>query len=268
MSFLTSTAFHHPQAAQSRKPQIFAVSYASTVYSFALPNPDNEVMPGVRWGSHEQLFTPAYWAVQSWIHERAGNPFQTRLGNTLSEEIAACLLGGYGMKAEVGVAAFEKLRDLGFLSRNGVTHLEIAKVLEEPLRVNGGTVRYRFATQRSRYLSETLNRVAKEEPPTEDLSLRSWLLQFPGIGLKTASWITRNWRQSDEVAIIDVHLFRACRMMGLFESQTLGPHYLKMERLFIEFAKALRVRTSQLDALIWCQMRTWGSLARSAEAPS
>ena len=34
-----------------------------------------------------------------------------RLGNSIIEEIVACLLGGYGTLTEMGLLAFERLRD-------------------------------------------------------------------------------------------------------------------------------------------------------------
>ncbi|MDZ3993341.1 hypothetical protein PspTeo4_24872 [Pseudomonas sp. Teo4] len=40
-------------------------------------------------------------------------------------------------------------------------------------------------------------------------ALRDWLLELPGIGYKTASWVARNWLDADDVAILDIHILRA-----------------------------------------------------------
>ena len=67
---------------------------------------------------------------------------------------------------------------------------------------------------------------------------------------------------SDSVAIIDIHIYRAGLLMGLYHSsETPAKHYFKMERRFLEFANAIGVRASILDALIWRQMKDAGNMA-------
>ena len=79
---------------------------------------------------------------------------------------------------------------------------------------------------------------------------------LPGIGAKTASWIVRNHRGSDAVAIIDIHILRAGRHIGVFPvSWQPQRHYTQLECAFLKFAEALGVRASLLDALIWDYMR-------------
>jgi N-glycosylase/DNA lyase len=206
------------------------------------------------------LFTPAYWAYQAWLVETLNLSIRYKLGNTLGEEVAACLLGGYGIPAEVGLAAFHRLRDRGQL--NGcVSAKTLSRSLSEPMNVRNTTVKYRFAHRRSQYVAEALAAIDNDEPPADDIRFRGWLLQLRGIGPKTASWITRNWKDSDNVAIIDVHVCRAGELMGLYCDERPQNSYFKMEQTFLLFARALGVRTSVLDVIIWTQMRRWGSLA-------
>jgi thermostable 8-oxoguanine DNA glycosylase len=232
-----------------------------------LPDPDTEVQPGVPWGSFEYVFTPAFWAAHAWQCSLVGQLSKHhRLGTTLCEEVAACLLGGYGIPAEVGLAAYQRLRMLNLLNNRTTAHA-LQAVLAEPLTINGRSQRYRFARQKASYLAATLT--ALEDPSSfdglTDVELRDWLTGLPGVGLKTASWITRNFRDSDAVAIIDIHVFRAGRLAGIFPaSATIQRNYQDLEKDFIAFANALAVRTSQLDALIWDFMRRVGSLAVSA----
>src|SRR5437868_4321650 len=95
---------------------LFSYVDGQEVKERALPDPDTEVVGGVLWGSPEALFTPAYWMTQCWMHEGDFSPRCHRLGVSLEEEIVACLLGGHGVPAETGRAAFERLRNRGIIA--------------------------------------------------------------------------------------------------------------------------------------------------------
>lgn len=221
-----------------------------------LPDPRESLMSGVRWGSHEHAFTPAFWVSQAW---QVGHPTEAEfcLGDTLEEEVAICLLGGHGVPAEVGLAAFNRIR-VELRARNNILPVHIAEaLLMEPLMVGERRVRYRFARQRARYLAGSLEGLRKIDAASlDDLRLRDALCGLPGIGPKTASWIVRNRRASDHVAILDIHIMRACRLMGIFpENLNPAQHYRKLERLFIQFCIHAGVRASVLDAVMWATMR-------------
>ena len=82
-------------------------------------------------------------------------------------------------------------------------------------------------------------------------------MQLPGIGPKTASWAVRNWLESDEVAILDIHVIRAGILMKIFSpNHRPERNYLAMERRFLDLAMALNAKAGNLDALIWQQMRS------------
>jgi N-glycosylase/DNA lyase len=233
--------------------------------SLSLPLEHEELIPGVRWGRCDTFLTPAYWRTQAWFTDQElGTPPSYALGGTLAEEIAACLLGGHGIPAEIGLAAYHQVREQKLLNGPAPSAAEVETALREPLNVNGRVVKYRFARQRSVYLSASLRRVAEEDPPAGgDRMFRDWLATFPGFGPKTASWVTRNHRGSDAVAILDVHLHRACRIAGVFfPRHSLARDYMEMEDRFIQFAWALGVRPSRLDALIWRDMKRAGNFAR------
>lgn len=222
-----------------------------------LPAPDSLVVPGVRWGQFEHPLTPAFWAAQAWMSDpQPATRF--RLGETLAEEVAACLLGGHGAPAEVGLAAFARIRD-ALRSRGGETlPRDVAeRLLSEPLDVGGRSVRYRFGPTRARYLSACLEGLeALDEASHGDVALRDALTHLPGIGPKTASWIVRNRRASDAVAILDVHIVRACGLMGVFEPGTDPARgYRELERRYLDLCLGLGCRASVLDAVIWATMR-------------
>lgn len=218
-----------------------------------LPPAASAVLPGVPWGAYEQLFTPAFWAARAFLEEGALGNY--RLGRTLREEVVACLLGGYGIPADVGLLAFTRLRDAGALETLE-TPSRIYELLSMPLDRGGRSVRYRFAAQKARYVAAALGRLVDMPEPPGDRELRDALCELPGVGHKTASWITRNWRGSDQVAILDVHVCRACELADVFPSgQDPSKDYLRLEARFLEFAQAISVRASMLDNLVWQTMR-------------
>jgi thermostable 8-oxoguanine DNA glycosylase len=99
--------------------------------------------------------------------------------------------------------------------------------------------------------------LSRETPPLQDhKSFRNWFLRFTGVGLKTASWITRNWLNSASVAILDIHVVRCGRLCGLFQhNHDPARHYYEMEDLFLDFARRVRADAAKLDVLMWQQMR-------------
>jgi thermostable 8-oxoguanine DNA glycosylase len=228
-----------------------------------LPNPGKEVLPGIKWGYCSQLFTPAYWKVQYLMYNK-GDTFDIKysLGSDILEEVVACLLGGFGLKSEIGLAAFYRLRNRGYI-RCEIDFLSINQSLKEPFELDGKKVHYRFPNQKAKFITEFLNRKDLESIPLDcDITLRNWLTTIKGIGPKTASWITRNFLDSENVAIIDIHIFRACLVMGLYtENDNVQRDYIKLEQIFLYFCKKLEVQPSKLDALMWLQMKESGSTA-------
>lgn len=225
-----------------------------------LPSPEDVLMPGIAWGAVDAFPKPAYWLFQV-LARRLGNmQIAYRLGRSLAEEVGACLLGGHGIPAAVGLAAYERLRERGAFGPEPPPRATLEAWLREPLSVrlgNTGTrqVRYRFAAQKARYLSEALPQVRAAPEFSTGRALRAWLDALPGIGPKTASWIARNAMDADDVAILDIHILRVGRCIGLFPRElTVERHYLQLEALFLQFSQALGVRPSELDAVIWFEM--------------
>ena len=95
-----------------------------------LPSANVELMEGVRWGSVDAFPTPAYWAYQVVARRLVGKPAGYRLGRTLAEEVAACLLGGHGIPATVGLAAYDRMRERGALSGGAVCEADLEALLK------------------------------------------------------------------------------------------------------------------------------------------
>jgi len=235
------------------------------IEEFCVPADVDEVMPGVAWGRPDELFTPSFWKYQSEAQVRRNRYNHHRLGATLLEEIAVCLLGGYGIPAEMGIAAFERLREQGMLLGNA-SEQDMQALLSQPFLMNGRERRYRFSAQKASYLSRSLDMARYLDTAQQPRALRDRLLDLPGVGPKTASWIVRNHLDADDVAIIDVHLHRACVMMNVFEAKSdPAKEYFWLEDLFLRFAAAIKVRASVLDAIMWDFMRRIGPTARTAK---
>jgi len=129
-------------------------------------------------------------------------------------------------------------------------------------------IHYRFPRRKASFLAPALNRLSHETPSASDhRAFRDWFLQFRGVGLKTASWITRNWLDSRAVAILDVHIIRCGRICGLFgPSHNPQRHYIQMEGLYLEFARRIGADAARLDAFVWQQMRAASSAGMRALA--
>ena len=228
--------------------------------------PNQEVLPGICWGYYGKLYTPAYWKIQYLMHSQNDDfSIQYKLGKNIKEEVVACLLGGFGLKAETGLAAFHRLVNRNLI-KEGVGFNSILSSLVEPITIGDKQVRYRFPNQKSKFIFQFLNRADLKNIPLEnDLKFRSWLMTINGIGPKTASWITRNYLNSENVAIIDIHIFRAGLIAGIFsEKFDIQKDYFKLEQIFIDFCKAIEVQPSRMDALMWLQMKESNNIALNA----
>lgn len=232
-----------------------------------MPDADIEVISGVRWGEPYTLFTPAYWLSQFWMHDLdqvSRSPYQSH--GSLSEELVFCMLGGYGITAELAAAAFEVCRDAQLIARLETSEDEWIAQLQHPLVVNGKQQKYRYPNQKARYIAGAMAYLQKESlAEFSGKKLRDALLKINGVGPKTAGWVARNYLDTDEVAILDIHLIRAGLLCDVFTpSQRVERDYFEMEGRFIDFCKALEVRPAVLDCLVWDQMRAYGRLAIDA----
>lgn len=235
--------------------EIFDVANGQIVRA-TLPPPQHHVLRGIKWGHVGCPFTPAFWATQVWLERNLDLAMEFRWGCTLVEEVVGCLLGGYGITWEMNHAAFCRLSEERVLSKGSPTATEIIELLSRPFISHRQSRRYRFPRQKGMFVAEAINRIAVEQAPTSPPALRDWLIGFRGIGPKTASWITRNFLNCQRIAVIDVHLYRACVIMGLFSGdENVVRDYIVLEERFLDLADAFKVDPRRLDAVIWKTMR-------------
>ena len=241
---------------------IYKNNKSSTIY---FPNPNDEVIEGVKGGNANELFTPAYWKLQIIYYKEVLNQISLKKGETFNEEIISCILGGYGMKAEVGILFFNELKALGVIGSEVIDERKIYGILKRPLVYNNKKYYYRYPKQKSKYIFNALNSIRNYQQPFNDIyKLRSWLMSIKGIGPKTASWIIRNWFCCEDVAIIDIHIYKVGAIIGLFNNEeNVSKDYFNLESKFIKFAKGLKVKPSELDTIIWQQARRFSSIIKN-----
>lgn len=240
-----------------------ALPIGATCAERLIPSADEDLMPGVKWGDPWVVFTPAYWLSQAWMLQlevTGSSSYRARQG--LVEELVFCLLGGFGITAELASAAFEACEQVGLIERREPDPDVWAKTLLDPLNIGGRQVRYRYPNQKAKFLAAAMQRISDLHlEGANGKSARDELMLLPGVGYKTASWVVRNVFDSDEVAILDIHLIRAGLLCGLFTSKDrVERDYLSMEDRFLSFSSALGLRPAALDCVIWDGMREAGDL--------
>lgn len=245
-----------PRANPLSNHQVLLNRHEGRITRLIIPPAEEIVYAEVRWGDICDPKSVAFWYAQFLLHRRSGIFHPKPLAETLIHEVSACLLGGYGMPSEIGWAAYTAVRKAGLLDRVPPA-AEIEAVLLQPLLCRGKPVHYRFPRQKAVYLAQTLARMQNDAIPTTPQRLRDYLTTLPGVGPKTASWVVRNRFATDDVAILDVHVVRFCKALGVFPTDA-DPQksYWDLERRFVGFSQALKVRASEFDNFIWYFMKT------------
>lgn len=219
----------------------------------------------VHWWDCTRFGTPAFWVE---LTRQRPSPVTYQQGTTLLEEVAACLLGGYGITERMAAAAFIRVREAGFLTGEPVEERTITATLSTPFPVGdtGRAVRYRFPASKAKRLAAAIGMLGHVEPPScdEPRELRGWLTMVPGVGPKTASWIVRNLTRNDLIAVIDIHIRRAGVVAGIFDPAWRLPRdYRHFEEAFVAWAGIGGVPTADLDACIWSELASLGMAART-----
>lgn len=230
-----------------------------------LPDPHHLLLTGVRWGAVEEFPTPAYWTQQALRHrlDRLDGAPPAASGRSLAEEVGASLLGGPGIPAAVGLAAFARIRERGAFVQPGVCETTLTAWLSEPLDVEGKALGFRFAAQKAKHLAAVMPALLSAPDFEAGQEVRNWLMELPGVGPKTASAIVRGWSASEDVALLDVHLLRVGQVIGLFPRKlTVERHYLEAEARLLKLCAAMEVRPSELEAVVAAEMSRSPETAR------
>lgn len=217
----------------------------------------SQSLTNVNWEDAGRLYTKSYWEVQYYLAKQVFSTY--RLGSNLQEEIVACLLGGYGLKAEIGLLAFHRMRNLHLIHSN-VSLTEIEDAISRPFSFNGKKVHYRFPRQKAKYIYSFLQRKDLADfERAHGCMLRNKLMTINGIGPKTASWIARNYSNCEDVAIVDIHIYRAGRLAGFIDRKwDVQRDYFKIEESFLKFCHSINASPAIMDSIMWNQMKVSG----------
>ncbi|MEZ0355398.1 hypothetical protein [Mycobacterium sp. SA01] len=219
----------------------------------------------IRWYDPSYLGTPAFWVEQT---RQRSSPKTYQIGSNLLEEVALCLLGGYGISEQMTLAAFGRCQELGLLTGETTDEASFLAALSQPLELAGRDrpAHYRFPKLKAQRLSAAIRHLAATTPPSADCprTLRNWLVELPGVGPKTASWAVRNLTRSNQIAVIDIHIRRAGVAAGVFDPLWRLPRdYEHFEEAFVAWAYLGDVGTADLDACIWSSLAALGRGART-----
>ena len=210
----------------------------------------------VPWGRFDAFGTAAYWVDQTIRGGYSDKVEMLARRADLRSETIFCLLGGYGVTAELARAAHEVVSSV-LQAQPEPEPGDIETALRRPLP--GDLGRYRFPRQRATRVAEAVRRLRQNPPPNDPLLLREYLLGVNGIGPKTAAWIVRNVTGTPEVAIIDIWLIRALTKNGIFGREwRVDRHYERYEAAFLQYATHGQVPPGALDLCIWEQARRVG----------
>jgi len=96
----------------------------------------------------------------------------------------------------------------------------------------------------------------KLSEPVSAVELREWLVKnVLGLGYKEASHFLRNIGRNDSLAILDRHILRNLKRLGVINSipkSISRKHYLDIEKRFSKFAIDLGIVLDELDLVFWC----------------
>ncbi len=168
-------------------------------------------------------------------------------------ELAFCILTPQS-KAKVCWAAIVRLRDKNLLLRGNAGQISRELV---GVRFKNNKARYmvmarEFFTKGGRIYIKPL---LKQFSDVHDV--REWLVKnIKGIGYKEASHFLRNIGFGEKIAILDRHILRNLKALGVIEEipkSISRSKYMHIEKDMKDLAKQLNIPISHLDIVFWCK---------------
>lgn len=220
------------------------------------------------------LFLAACSICPEIIQRRAEHPRSCHAEQDLWTELVACILGSR-VRYETATAALRRLLragllELDYLAGNvDATAEEIAAALRELPGTDGASASYPFPNIRARHICESYGEFYRHGACLGDLlrrhesallMRRQLVAKAAGIGAKQASLFLRNVGHSDDLAVLDVHVLRYMRLMGLRESEE-PPRSLRAyentEECLRSHAGEAGYSLGSFDYAVWVVMRTF-----------
>ncbi|MBI5229452.1 N-glycosylase/DNA lyase [Candidatus Micrarchaeota archaeon] len=169
------------------------------------------------------------------------------------EELCFCLLTPQS-KAKKCDGAVRTLSNSGFLL-NG-TEEQIKNTLRKCVRFHNNKARY-ILNARKLFTEDGRLRIKKllAEHKT-NIELRDWLVEnVKGVGMKEASHFLRNIGNGKNLAILDRHIMKNLKELGVVESTEIASmkKYLEYEKRMRAFSKRIGIPLEELDLLLWSE---------------
>ena len=206
------------------------------------------------------------WGVVGDLYRQATCRYEVAELNEIEDELLFCLLGGFGITYEHGRSASVAIRQLRpFSSEWEDEHLfetiqsTLMRPQFEPCRRDGSFRRYRFPKQKASVVVKARQWVRSQHPLDERLlqlssakDRRSFLSGCPGMGFKSASWLLRNIGLGRDLAIIDVHVFRALlNAKRIPDDIRIPKDYEVAEEAFLAWCDELEAPSAAFDLFVW-----------------
>jgi N-glycosylase/DNA lyase len=194
-------------------------------------------------------------------------------------ELVACLLGSNVMfeHAQAAAAYLNSCNLLDIINyrecyqdcENEIAR-ELSKPLFPPLTAKGTLRKYRFPNIRAKHICGTAKKIYGSSNTLKTLLYNSQdsysariniVNHSTGIGPKQASLFLRNINYDDDLAILDSHVLRYMRIIGLL-CEEIGSIikielYERIEKKLQSYATQLGKKLCHLDTAIWIVMRVY-----------
>ncbi len=127
----------------------------------------------------------------------------------------------------------------------------------------------RFYENKARYLVQARNQFTKDGLHLKEhirsfcnpFELREWFVEnVKGLGYKEASHFLRNVGYGEEFAILDRHILRNIKKLGIVEEVPVSltkKKYLDIEERLRRFSKEIDIPMADLDLLFWSKETGW-----------
>ncbi|HEV8289867.1 MAG TPA: hypothetical protein VGQ00_02855 [Candidatus Norongarragalinales archaeon] len=191
--------------------------------------------------------------IKPMIHARLKDFDNVRFRNSdreLFQELAFCLMTP-GTKAVNAHATVQELDRRGLLWRGNVKR--VASVMKGKVRFHNNKARYLVAARERFAKPEGLARLLSQFRSNQDA--REWLAtNVKGLGWKEASHFLRNVGRGEGLAIVDTHILKNLRGLGLVQDRFYPSSrklYMQAEGKVLRLAKRLKIPETELDMLIW-----------------
>ena len=179
-----------------------------------------------------------------------------KLGNAKDEDVFAelcfCILTPQS-KAVYCDKAIDELRKNNLLFSGDQEH--ISSKLKGFARFHNKKSSYLIAARRIFQQGKkkiSIKNILKKE---NALKTREWLVKnIKGLGYKEASHFLRNTGQGNDIAILDVHIMRNLKRLGVVRkipSSISRKTYLEIEDKMRKFSRRINIPLEELDLLFW-----------------